>query len=126
MSEHEFYFCKHCGNVIKKFNDSGVPVVCCGEPMSELVAKRDDAGGEKHVPQTRVVGDRVYVQIGSVLHPMLDDHSIQFVYLKTEFGGQFKYLKVTDPPTAIFALDGDKPVAIYAYCNKHGLWVKEL
>ena len=35
--EQKFYICKHCGNIIAKVKDTGVPVICCGEPMSEII-----------------------------------------------------------------------------------------
>ena len=122
----KFFRCNHCGNIVTKIVDKGVPVVCCGEAMEELKANTTDAATEKHVPQVIVEDHKVKVDGGSVTHPMTDDHLIQFIYLETEKGGQLKTLTATDEPKAIFCLGEDKPVAVYEYCNLHGLWVKEL
>lgn len=119
----KFYICKHCGNIVEKLNDAGVNVVCCGEPMQELVANTTDAAQEKHVPAYTVNGNTIEVQVGSVLHPMLEEHHIGWIWLETEQGGQRKLLKVTEEPKATFVVaPGDKAVAIYEWCNLHGLW----
>ena len=77
----KFFKCSHCGNVIVKVVDAGVPVVCCGEKMQELVPNTVDASGEKHVPVvTRLADDKIKVEVGSVAHPMLEEHHIAFVY----------------------------------------------
>ena len=123
----KFYRCEHCGNIITKLNDAGVSVVCCGEPMKELVPGAIDGALEKHVPAMRVDGSAVKVQIGEVEHPMLEEHYIQFIALETKTGVQIKYLKPGEKPVAEFVLAaGDSAVAVYEYCNLHGLWVKEL
>lgn len=123
----KFYKCETCGNIITKLNDSGVPVVCCGKPMTELVPGAVDAAQEKHVPAVTVSGNKVSVQVGEVEHPMLDEHFIQFIVLETATGFQKKTLKPGDKPAAEFVLaDGEKAVAVYEYCNLHGLWVKEI
>lgn len=121
-----FYLCRHCGNLIGMIQDSGVPVVCCGEKMTPLVPNTVEASGEKHLPVVTVDGDRVEVRVGAVDHPMQPEHSIQWIYLQTEKGGQRKALQPGDAPAACFALGGDKPVAVYAYCNLHGLWMTEI
>lgn len=126
MMELKLYLCTHCGNIVEKVYDSGVPVICCGEPMKELAANTTDAALEKHVPQVSVDGDIVRVQVGSVLHPMLPEHHIAYIWLLTESGIQRKALDVGKEPKAEFALHGEKPVAVYEYCNLHGLWKKEL
>jgi superoxide reductase len=126
MSEHRFFKCKHCGNIIGMIFASGVPVVCCGEEMEELVANTVDASKEKHVPVVTVEGGKVTVKVGSVPHPMTEEHFIMWVYLQTEKGGQRKAFKPGDEPTAEFALIDDKPVAAYEYCNLHGLWMAKI
>lgn len=126
MCKNRFYFCRHCGNIIGLVKDSGVPVVCCGEPMAQLVANTVEASQEKHLPVPTVNGDVVKVAVGSTPHPMIPEHSIEWVYLQTENGGQRKCLKPGDAPEVSFALHGDKPVAVYAYCNLHGLWKTDL
>ena len=123
----KFYKCETCGNIITKLNDSGVPVVCCGKPMTELVPGATDGAFEKHVPSVTVDGSKVTVQVGEVEHPMMEEHFIQFIVLETEGGFQKKTLNPGDKPVAEFIVaDGDKPKAAYEYCNLHGLWVKEI
>ena len=122
----KFYRCETCGNIITKLNDSGVPVVCCGEPMKELVPGAVDGAVEKHVPAVTVDGSTVKVQIGEVEHPMMDNHYIQFIALETTSGAQIKYLKPSEKPAVEFILPaGEKAIAVYEYCNLHGLWKKE-
>lgn len=125
MSE-KFYICRHCGNLIGMIHDSGVPMVCCGEKMQPLVPNTVDASGEKHLPVVSIDGDKVVVKVGSVPHPMMPEHFIQWVYLQTENGGQRKVFKPGDEPTVSFTLDNDKAVAVYEYCNLHGLWMTKL
>lgn len=123
----KFYRCKHCGNIIVRVEDAGVPVVCCGEKMEELVANSTDAAGEKHVPVVSVDGNAVDVKVGSVPHPMMEAHSIKWIVLETKNGYQIKYLDYTGEPSASFVLsDDDSAVAAYEYCNLHGLWKCEL
>jgi len=123
----KFYVCEHCGNKVTFVDNKGVPVVCCGQPMTELVANTTDAAVEKHVPEVKVEGNKVTAVVGSVEHPMISEHYIQFIALETEKGSQIKYLKPEEKPEASFCVqEGDKAVAVYEYCNLHGLWKKEL
>ncbi len=123
----KFYICNHCKNIIGKIQDKGVPVVCCGEKMAELVPNTTEAATEKHIPVASAEGNLITVQIGSTLHPMTEEHLIQWVYLETEEGGQRKSLKAGDKPEVVFALSpSDKAKAVYAYCNLHGLWKADL
>lgn len=121
--EQKFFICKHCGNIVAMVKDAGVPVVCCGERMSELVPGTSDGAAEKHVPVYEINGNLVNVTVGSVEHPMLDNHFIEWISIQTNFGNQRKTLNPGDAPKANFALlDGEKVEAVYAYCNLHGLW----
>ncbi len=122
MREPRFFICEHCGNLIGTIHDAGVPMLCCGQKMTELVPGSVDAAQEKHVPVIKVEGDQVTVSVGSVAHPMAPEHHIGWVYLQTEKGGQRKVLVPGEAPEAVFALADDKPVAAFAYCNLHGLW----
>jgi superoxide reductase len=105
-----------------KVNSGGAPMVCCGEEMEQLIPNTTDAAGEKHVPVMSVDGDTVTVTVGSVEHPMVQEHAIQWVYLETERGGQRKSLAPGEAPQVKFALVDDKAVGVFAYCNLHGLW----
>lgn len=121
----KFFKCNHCGNVIVKLVDSKVPVVCCGEKMTELVANTVDASTEKHVPVvTMLENGKMKVEVGSVAHPMLPEHHIAFIYVETNQGGL--YANLTDTPAATFCLGDAQPLAVYEYCNLHGLWKTEL
>lgn len=122
----KFYICRHCGNLIGMVHDAGVPMVCCGQKMDALVPNTVDASNEKHVPVVEVDGDLVNVKIGAVDHPMEEAHYIQWVYVLTEQGGQRRNLKPGQAPAVSFNLNGDKALAVYEYCNLHGLWMTEL
>ena len=123
----KIFKCNHCGNIFEVVNDAKVVPVCCGEPMRELKANTTDAAQEKHVPEVSVEGNLVKVKVGSVEHPMTEEHHIAFIYLETENGVARKDLDHTGKPEAVFALaEGEKPLAVYEYCNLHGLWKKEL
>jgi superoxide reductase len=124
--KYKFYICRHCGNLVGMLKDSGVPLVCCGEPMAALKPNTVDASGEKHLPVVSVEGDVLSVRVGSVDHPMLPEHYIEWVYVETENGGMRRALKPGDAPRADFCLGGQKAVAVYAYCNLHGLWMTEV
>ena len=121
--EVAFYRCRHCGNVAHKDYDMGPNLVCCGEEMYLLKANTEDAAQEKHVPVVKVDGNRLTVDIGSVEHPMIPEHHIAFIYVETEKGGLRVDLPVDGKPHATFTIDADdKAVAVYEYCNLHGLW----
>lgn len=122
----KFFICRHCGNLVGMVNDAGVPIVCCGEKMEALIPNTVEASGEKHIPVVTLEDNVLHVKVGSADHPMLPEHYIQWIYVQTENGGQRKALKPGDAPRASFCLGGDKAVAVYAYCNLHGLWATEL
>ena len=123
----KFYICEHCGNIITFMKSAGVPVMCCGQKMTELVPGTSDGALEKHVPAVSVEGQTVTVKVGEVEHPMLEAHYIQWVALETATGVQIKNLNPGEKPEAVFVLpEGEKAVAAYEYCNLHGLWKKEL
>ncbi|MBQ2985554.1 MAG: desulfoferrodoxin [Clostridia bacterium] len=126
MTNNKFYICRHCGNIVNSIKNSGVPMVCCGEKMEELTANTVEASQEKHLPVVSILGDKVKVEVGSAAHPMLEEHSIQWIYLETTKGGQRKDLQPGEAPEAEFTLTNEKPVAVYEYCNLHGLWKTEI
>ncbi|NMP37217.1 MAG: desulfoferrodoxin [Clostridiales bacterium] len=119
----KFYKCAHCGKIIAVVKETGVPVMCCGQKMAEIVPDSTDAATEKHVPVYTVNGSTVKVSVGSVAHPMTEEHYIEWVALKTSQGNQRKMLKPGEKPEVCFALCEDDTVeTVYAYCNLHGLW----
>ena len=119
----KFYRCKHCGQIIAVVKETGVPVICCGEKMEEIIPGTTDAAVEKHVPVYEVKDGIVTVTVGSVAHPMAEEHYIEWIALQTKSGNQRKTLKPGDEPKACFAIcEGDEVEAVYAYCNLHSLW----
>ena len=122
----KFYICEKCGNVVEMIHASGVNPHCCGQKMSVIEAGVVEASREKHIPEVEVLDGKVKVTVGSVLHPMAEEHSILWVYLETDKGGQRKNLEVGKEPVVSFALENEKPIPVYAYCNLHGLWKKDI
>ena len=121
--EQKFFICERCGNMVAMVKASGVPIQCCGQPMTEIVPGSTDAALEKHVPVYKVEGTKVFVTVGSVEHPMLPEHYIEWISLQTKAGNQRKPLQPGQAPKACFSLcDGDEVEAVYAYCNLHSLW----
>jgi len=118
-----FKRCKHCGNIVAVVKDSGVPIFCCGEPMGVITPNTSDGAVEKHVPVYEVKGDKVEVRIGEVIHPSLETHYIEWVLLQTKKGNQRQLLGPNHSNIVTFPLlSGDEVVAIYEYCNLHGLF----
>ena len=121
--ELKFYKCKHCGQIIAIVKRTGVPVVCCGEKMEELIPGTVEASHEKHIPVYRVENNKVYVEVGSVEHPMIPEHFIEWVAVETNKGFKVAHLTDEDNPEAKFAILEDEMIeSVYAYCNLHGLW----
>ncbi len=125
--DQRYFICEHCGNLIAMVKDSGVPIVCCGQKMTELVPGSVDAAVEKHVPVIKADGNLITVTVGDVIHPMLEEHYIEWISIHTAHGNQRKILAPGEQPKAVFALaDGDTIISAYAYCNLHGLWKKDI
>lgn len=121
--EQRFFICEHCGNIVAMVKDKGVPVMCCGQKMRELIPGTTDAAVEKHVPVYKTEENIITVTVGEVEHPMLEEHFIEWISIQTNQGNQRKILKPGEKPEASFAiLDNEKVEAVYAYCNLHSLW----
>jgi len=119
----KFYICKHCGNIVAMVKESGAPISCCGEKMTEIIPGTTDAAVEKHVPVIEVNGNIVTINVGEVVHPMIPEHYIEWIAISTNKGNQRKLLKPGEEPKACFALcEGEQVEAAYAYCNLHSLW----
>lgn len=119
----KFVKCEVCGKIVAVVNDSACPTKCCGEPMKEMVPNTQDGAREKHLPVYKVENNIVHVVVGEVEHPMLDNHYIAWIILETNKGNQRKVLKPGQKPEADFALlPGEEVVAVYEFCNLHGLY----
>lgn len=124
--EQKFLRCSRCGNIVAVVHETKVPVMCCGQKMEQIIPGTVEASHEKHIPVYEVVGNKVIVTVGSVEHPMIDAHYIEWVSIQTKHGNQRKQLKPNQEPKVCFALcEGDEVEAVYAYCNLHGLWKAE-
>ena len=117
-----FYLCEHCKNVAIKLVDKGVPLVCCGEKMTALVPMQSDGALEKHLPVLAFDEDTLTVTVGEVLHPMLENHYINFIVVELVDGYLIKHLSPASQPVAKFNVKKDDVVAVYEYCNLHGLY----
>ncbi len=120
----KFYVCKHCGNIIKYANNSGVKVICCGEVMEELTPNTVDAAVEKHIPEVEKDNNKVIIKIGSIEHPMTEEHYIKWISVTTTKRVLEYELKPNTKPEVIFNLDDEEILEVFAYCNLHGLWKK--
>lgn len=118
----QFFKCRKCGKIIEIVNKGCPVLVCCGDEMTELKANTTDGASEKHVPVIETNGNSVTVKVGSAVHPMEADHYIQWIEIETDKGVQRKYLTPGEEPKAQFTLTGEKLLAAYEFCNKHGLW----
>ena len=98
-----------------------------GSKMIPMTANTVDAAKEKHVPVVEVDGKTVSVKVGSVAHPMTEAHLIEWIYLQTKKGGQYRHLTPSDKPEAEFIVaEDDEPIAVYEHCNLHGLWKTDI
>lgn len=123
----KFYRCPICGNILEKVVDGGGPLVCCGQPMIELEANTSDGATEKHVPAVTIENGVVHAVIGSVVHPSLEEHHINFIAIQMGTHFQRKDIKVGEKPEASFHLNGyEGPITVYEFCNLHGLWKTEI
>ena len=120
MSIVDFYRCERCGNIVALIKKGGGTLTCCGQTMTKLEANSTDAAKEKHVPVITKENGKIKVAVGSTLHPMLQEHYIEWIALVTDDKVELKYLKPGEEPKAEFA--EVKSGTVYAYCNLHGLW----
>jgi superoxide reductase len=120
MSNVEFYRCEKCGNMVTLLKNGGGTLTCCGQAMTKLEANSTDAAQEKHVPVVVKENGKIKVTVGSVLHPMLPEHHIEWIALVSGDRVEFAFLKPGQDPKAEFA--GAESGTVYEYCNLHGLW----
>ena len=117
----EVYKCEACGNIVEVLFGGAGELVCCGEPMKQMIENTVDAAKEKHVPVLEKTGDGYKVTVGSVAHPMEDKHYIQWVELIADGKAYRQFLNPGEAPEAFFKVDAGQ-VSAREYCNLHGLW----
>ena len=120
-NERQFFRCAHCGNLVGLVENTGVSMICCGEPMAELTPNTVDAAHEKHVPAVTRDGRTLKVIVGATPHPMTEAHHISWIVAAQENKTSRLKLPVTGAPEAEFCVE-DGSCTVYAYCNLHGLW----
>ena len=120
----EVYKCMVCGNIVEVLHGGAGELVCCGEPMKNLVAKAADEGREKHVPVIEKTKTGFKVKVGSIAHPMEEKHYIEWIEILADGKAYRQFLNPGDTPEAVFNVAADK-VAAREYCNVHGLWKVE-
>lgn len=119
----KLYRCNICGNIVVKIVNGGGKLVCCNEPMEELVPKTQDMGTEKHLPVATMEDGKLNIKVGSIEHPMEENHFIEFIAIYYNNKYQIKKLNYTDKPECTFIIEEDvSEIEIYEYCNIHGLW----
>ena len=123
----KFYMSENYANIITKLTSNGAPMMVDGKELTLIQPGAIDAAVEKHVPAVSVEGNLIHVNVGEVNHPMTEEHYIPWVVLETSHGAQVRWLQPTDAPSVSFLLaEGEDAKVVYAYCNLHGLWQKEL
>ncbi len=122
-----YYLCGKCGNIAELVRDGGHDMFCCNEKMRPLDKEGMIGPAEKHLPKCECKGDVVRVSVAETEHPMSEEHYIGWIALTTDKGVQRKAFLPSDKPVADFpVLTGERPLEVYAFCNLHGLWKKEL
>jgi len=119
--QSQIYKCEICGNIVEVLHEGAGELVCCGKPMKLIIENTTDAAREKHVPVIEKIADGYKVSVGSVLHPMIDVHYIEWIELDADGQVFRKYLKPGDTPVAIFNVSAEN-ITAREYCNIHGLW----
>lgn len=122
----KFFICEHCNNQVDMIYDSGIPLVCCGRPMTALAPDTTEARAENHLPEVNIEDERVLVQVGERPHPMIQTHYIAWIALQTDRGLYRQPVPICGPAQALFSVGNETPLAVYAYCNRHGLWTRRL
>ena len=120
------YKCEICGNMVLVLHQGIGELVCCGQPMKRMEEKTEDQGQEKHLPVAESAGQGLKVMVGSVPHPMLEEHHIEWIEVQTKDGILRKFLSPGEDPEAEFPVAMDDVVEIREYCNIHGLWSRKI
>jgi len=117
----QIYKCEICGNIVEVLHEGVGELVCCGQPMALLSEKTEDQGNEKHVPVIESTEKGIKIKVGTVTHPMEENHYIEWIEVIADGRAYRKFLSPGDSPEADFAITAEK-VEAREYCNVHGLW----
>ncbi|MCD6592322.1 MAG: desulfoferrodoxin [Thaumarchaeota archaeon] len=117
----QIYKCNVCGNIVMVLHPGAGTLVCCNQPMQPLEEKMEEVGREKHVPIIEKQGELVRVKVGSIEHPMEENHYIEWIELRGDEEILLKFLKPGDKPQAEFQIKAER-ISAREYCNLHGLW----
>jgi len=120
----EVYKCEACGNIVEVLFGGAGELVCCGEPMKQMIENTVDAAKEKHVPVIEMIDGGFKVKVGSVAHPMEEKHYIEWIELLADGTAYRQFLEPGMPPEAVFNIQAES-VSAREYCNLHGLWKGE-
>lgn len=120
----EIYKCEVCGIIVEIIHEGGGELVCCNQPMKLMEENMVDAALEKHVPVIEKTEDGIKVKVGSVPHPMVEEHYIEWIELIADGRACRKFLNPGDEPEALFKIEA-QTITAREYCNLHGLWKSE-
>jgi len=120
----EIYKCMVCGNIVEVLHAGAGELVCCGQPMKNLVEKTADEGKEKHVPVIEKINGDIKVKVGSVPHPMEEKHYIEWIEILADGKAYRQFLNPGDAPEAEFSVEANA-VTAREHCSIHGLWKGE-
>jgi superoxide reductase len=117
----QIYKCEVCGNMVEIIHEGAGELVCCDQPMKRMEENTTDAALEKHVPVIEKTEGRIKVKVGSVPHPMLEEHHIEWIELMADGRAYRQFLKPGEEPEAVFNIEAQN-ITAREYCNIHGLW----
>lgn len=120
--KRQFYKCSICGNLVGVISQGGGTLTCCGQPMDHLIPNTTEAAGEKHIPVLECHEGKLIAKVGSVDHPMVEEHFIEWIYVTGKNQGHRYELKPGHEPIAVLDMEREDIESVYAYCNLHGLW----
>ncbi len=117
----QVYKCEICGNMVEVIHSGKGQLVCCGKPMILMEEKTEDQGKEKHVPVVERSKEKARVKVGSIPHPMQEDHYIEWIEIMADAVAQRKFLLPGEKPEVEFTVETEN-IVVREYCNIHGLW----
>lgn len=123
-NRNQIWKCEICGDIVEVLHSSPGELVCCGQPLTLIEPKREEEGYEKHLPVIEREGNGIMVKVGSIEHPMMENHYIEWIALDTEKNVLRQFLNLGEKPMAVFTT-AEKVSQARDYCNIHGQWATE-